>query len=66
MKMGTSMGNRIEDRLLKKPEVATMLSCSLRTIDRLVARGQLNKVFVLGAIRFRASQVQQIISGGQH
>ena len=54
------------DSLLKKKEVASLLSCSLRTIDRLVAHGRLNKVLVLGAIRFRASQVQQIINGGQH
>lgn len=58
------MENRTEDRLLKKIEVATMLSCSLRTIDRLVARGQLNKVYVMGAIRFRGSQVQQLINKG--
>ena len=52
------------DKLLRKKQVAEMLSCSLRTVDRLASIGRLTRVKVLGGIRFRWSQVQSIINGG--
>ena len=52
------------DKLIRKRQVAEMLACSLRTVDRLVAVGRLTRVRILGGIRFRLSQVQAIIEGG--
>lgn len=54
----------IGDKLLKKKQVAEMLACSPRTVDRLASIGKLKRVKVLGGIRFRWSQVQSIINGG--
>jgi excisionase family DNA binding protein len=51
------------ENLLKKKEVAAMLACSLRTVDRLVNTGRLTRVKVAG-VRFRLSQVQAIMNGG--
>ena len=54
------------DKLLRKRDVAEKLSCSLRTVDRLVNVGKLTRVRILGGIRFRCSQVQTLINGGHH
>ena len=54
------------DVLLRKKQVAELLACSLRTVDRLVSAGKLTRVKVLGAIRFRFSQVQTLMNGGNH
>ena len=53
-----------EERLLRKVQVAEMLACSLRTVDRLAAVGRLTRVKILGGVRFRLSQVQAIMNGG--
>ena len=52
------------DKLLRKRQVAEILACSLRTVDRLVNAGRLTRVKILGGIRFRFSQVQTLMSGG--
>jgi excisionase family DNA binding protein len=54
------------ENLLRKKEVAEMLACSLRTVDRLVNAGKLTRVKILGGIRFRWSQVQMLMNGGNH
>jgi len=51
--------------LLRKKEVAQMLACSLRTVDRLASSGRLKRVKVGGCVRFRASEVQSIINGSE-
>ena len=56
----------LEDRLLKKKEVAEKLSCSTRHVDRLAQAGKLTRVKILGAIRFRLSQVVTLMNGGNH
>lgn len=55
-----------EDRLLKKKDAAQMLACSLRHVDRLVNAGKLTRIKILGAVRFRLSQVQSLMNGGNH
>lgn len=60
---GTSSASK-QDPLLCKKEVARWLSVSLRSVDRLVARGLLHPVRVLGAVRFHASEVFAIVKGG--
>jgi excisionase family DNA binding protein len=54
------------DVLLRKKQVAEKLACSLRTVDRLASSGRLTRVKILGGIRFRFSQVQQLMNGGNH
>ena len=51
------------ETLLRKRQVAEMLACSQRTVDRLVCVGKLTRVRILGGIRFRLSEVQAIING---
>jgi hypothetical protein len=52
------------EKLLRKKDVAEVLCCSLRTVDRLSSLGLLTKVRLLGGIRYRSSQVQSILTGG--
>jgi len=52
------------EQLLRKKKVAIMLDCSLRSVDRLVATGRLTRIPVLGAVRFRLSDVQMLMNGG--
>ena len=53
-----------KDSLLEKKHVVNRLSLSLRTVDRLVASGELEKVKVRGAVRFRESDVQALVERG--
>jgi excisionase family DNA binding protein len=50
--------------LIGKKQVARILACSVRTVERLVALGALEKVMVLGAVRFRVKDVQKIVEEG--
>ena len=51
-------------QLLTKREAASLLACSIRTIERLIASGVLVKIKVLGAVRLRLSDVEKITAGG--
>jgi excisionase family DNA binding protein len=51
-------------KLLRKKEVALRLACSDRMVERLVASGTLTAVKIRGAVRFRLSDVEQIIMKG--
>jgi excisionase family DNA binding protein len=53
------------EKLLRKKQVAELLACSLRTVDRLVNAGRLTRVKVAG-VKFRLSQVQILMNGGNH
>src|SRR4051794_16403646 len=53
------------ERLVKKKEVASLLACSERTVDRLVNFGRLTRIKVLGGVRFRFSEVMAIMQGGK-
>ena len=54
----------IGDRLVKKSVAAIKLGVSLRTIDRLIQKGILEKVFVGSAPRIRLSQLERLIERG--
>ena len=60
--MGTA---EFKQKLLRKKEVAEMLACSIRTIDRLVESGKLTRVKVLGAIRYKLEEVETLIRKGE-
>ena len=50
--------------LLSKKEVAETLSVSVRSVERLVARGVLKKIKIGGAVRFRSSDLHKLIETG--
>jgi excisionase family DNA binding protein len=52
------------ERLLTKKEVARLLGCSVRMVERLVASGRLTAVKIRGAVRFRFSDVEHIMMKG--
>jgi excisionase family DNA binding protein len=52
------------DRLVKKSTAAMKLGVSIRTIDRLIHKGVLEKVFVGSAPRLRLSQLDRLIEKG--
>ena len=54
----------VGEKLLRKKEVASRLACSDRMVERLVASGKLAAVKIRGAVRFRSSDVEQIIVKG--
>ncbi len=54
----------LREQLLRKKEAAAQLACSARSVDRLVSEGKLVRVYVLGGVRFRQSQVNAICEGG--
>ena len=55
----------ISDRLLKKSEVAEILSTSLRTVERLVSSGKLKPRKIRGCVRFLLSDVLAMMGGVQ-
>lgn len=59
MKDGESHSN---DRLLRKKVVAERLDCSIRTLEREVQDGNLTRVKIRGGVRFRESEVNEIIN----
>ena len=52
------------DRLLTKKAAAKRLSISIRTLDRLIKEGLLEKIFVGASPRIRESDIQEIILRG--
>jgi excisionase family DNA binding protein len=48
-------------QLLIKKQVANSLACSVRMVERLVAWGTLKAVEIRGAVRFRSSDIEQIL-----
>lgn len=53
-----------EEFLLKKRAVGLRLSVCDKTVERLVSEGKLTKIKVRGAVRFRMSEVQNLMNGG--
>jgi excisionase family DNA binding protein len=54
----------VREKLLRKKDVARLLACSVRMVERLVASGTLTVVKIRGAVRFRSSDIEQIIAKG--
>ena len=52
------------DRLITKAAAAMLLSVSTRTLDRLCSRDLIEKLHVGGSVRFRLSDVLNIIQHG--
>jgi excisionase family DNA binding protein len=56
--------NGASHQLVTKKEVARLLACSVRMVERLVASGTLTAVKIRGAVRFRQSDIEQIMVKG--
>ena len=52
------------ERLITRKMAAERLSCSLRTLDRMVARGLIEKVFLGMSVRFRERDIEEIVENG--
>ncbi|HEX7518332.1 MAG TPA: excisionase family DNA-binding protein [Chthoniobacterales bacterium] len=53
----------MNDKLLRKREVAERWACSLKTVEREVQDGTLTRVKIRGGVRFRETEVNKIING---
>lgn len=53
-----------EDKLITKKMASERLSVSIRTLDRMIADGLLEKVFVGSSPRLRKSDIDRIITHG--
>lgn len=61
----SSDSNKPEDKLLTRHETAEYLRCSLRTVDHLLADGNLPCVrFGLRSVRIRKSDLDSMLAGG--
>jgi excisionase family DNA binding protein len=56
--------NGASPQLVTKKEVARLLACSVRMVERLVASGTLTAVKIRGAVRFRLRDIEQITVKG--
>ena len=52
------------DALVTKATAAERLACSIRHVERLVARGILKKIKVSHCVRFRISDLDQLVAKG--
>jgi len=50
-------------KMLTKKEVAERLNVSERTVNRLMTSGRLRKIKILGCIRFRMEDVDNLCEG---
>ncbi len=58
------MNGTDDDKLIDKRTAAELLAVSRRSIDRLVVKGKLTRVKVLGAVRYRLSELRGIMARG--
>ncbi len=61
--MPTIKSFSMKQKLLSKKQVAECFSVSVRTVERLAARGKLTKVKIGGSVRFRIREVEAILEG---
>ena len=53
----------MKNKLLSKKEVADLFSVSIRSVERLAARGRLTKIKIGGCVRFKLGEVQAMMEG---
>ena len=64
MKQRTATPLPNDDRLVTKQAAAAVLGISPRTLERLAAGRKLEPVRILGAVRFRWSDIARVIQTG--
>lgn len=63
MRRTAAMKYFMNKKLMSKKEVAEIFSVSIRSIERLAARGELKKVKIGGCVRFRLKEIEAILQG---
>tara|TARA_B100000963_G_C22059055_1_gene422965 strand:- start:276 stop:461 length:186 start_codon:yes stop_codon:yes gene_type:complete len=58
------MNENQKAKLLSKKEVSQILSVSVRSVERLIARGILKKIKLGGCVRIRQSELENLIETG--
>ncbi len=53
----------MKQKLLSKKEVAEAFSVSVRSVERLAARGKLKKVKIGGCVRFKLKEIEAMMEG---
>ena len=53
----------MKQKLIRKKQVAELFSVSVRSVERLAARGRLTKVKIGGCVRFKLKEVEAIMEG---
>ena len=53
----------MKQKLLSKKQVAELFSVSVRSVERLAARGKLTKVKIGGCVRFKLKEVEAMMEG---
>ena len=53
----------MKQKLLSKKEVAELFSVSVRSVERLAAKGKLKKVKIGGCVRFKLKEIHAIMEG---
>ena len=53
----------MKQKLISKKQVAELFSVSVRSVERLAARGRLTKVKIGGCVRFNLKEVEAIMEG---
>ena len=58
------MDRKIVVDLLTRKATAIRLSISTRTLDRMATKGVIERVFVGGSVRFRSTDIAEIVQNG--
>ena len=53
----------MKQKLISKKQVAELFSVSVRSVERLAARGRLTKVKIGGCVRFKLKEVEAMMEG---
>ena len=53
----------MKQKLISKKQVADLFSVSVRSVERLAARGKLTKVKIGGCVRFKLKEVEAMMEG---
>ena len=53
-----------DKKLITKKQAAELLSSSVRTIERIIASGVIDKIKIRGSVKVKLSQVMQLVESG--
>ena len=51
----------MKQELISKQDAALIMGVSVRSVERLISRGMLEKIKILGAVRIKLSDVKKLI-----
>ena len=53
-----------DKKLITKKQAAELLSSSVRTIERIIASGVIDKIKIRGSVKVKLRQVMQLVESG--